>query len=32
MYFFNEFQPDFSASNDCAISATELKKAFEAIE
>lgn len=32
MYFFNEFQPDFSASNDCAISVTELKKAFEAIE
>ena len=24
--------PDFSASNDCVISATELKKAFEAIE
>lgn len=32
MDFFNEFQPDFSASNDCIISATELKKAFEAIE
>ena len=32
MDFFNEFQPDFSASNDCVISATELKKAFEAIE
>lgn len=32
MDFFNEFQPDFSASNDCVISATKLKKAFEAIE
>ena len=32
MDFLNEFQPDFSASNDCVLSATELKKAFEAIE
>lgn len=32
MVFLNGFQPDFSASNDCAISATELKKALEAIE
>ena len=32
MMFLDEFKPCFSTSNDCVISATELKKAFEAIE
>lgn len=32
MEFLNEFQPEFLAINDCVVSASELKRAFEAIE